>query len=199
METPDPLAMMQPLWEAPYHQLPPASDCSPGRGPLFLCLGRAPPAGGNEPWGSARLGSRGGDGWRGHFRAHPLPPSCCSPARGHPRGQQQPPSALSSPRLPQELPPRFCASLSTSKPRPHRVCKERRLGLLPAPAAGGFLQQVALWADGPAKAAAVGGSLPLGRRGSELGCFEATKGDGTGCPAQDIPGGLEPRSSQSWR
>ncbi|EOB08888.1 hypothetical protein Anapl_10202 [Anas platyrhynchos] len=96
---------------------------------------------------------------------------------------------------PCRLPPCSCASLSSSKPWPHRVWEERRLGLLPVPAARGFLQQVALWADGPAKAAAVGVPFPWAGEAQSWAALkpqkemaqiifcEATKGDGNavGC------------------
>lgn len=82
-------------------------------------------------------------------------PQLLLPIPGPPEG-----TAVATPLSSPQLPPCSCASLSSSKPWPHRVWEERRLGLLPVPAARGFLQQVALWADGPAKAAAVGVPFP---------------------------------------
>lgn len=193
IETPDPLAMMQPLSEALDHQLllPPTAHGAGGR--YFCASAEPPPAGGNEPLGTAQLGSRGGDGWRGHFRAHPLPPSCCSPSRGPLRGQQWPPSALPSAaslllRIPEQQQALASPGLGGEKARASPCACSRRISPASCP--------LGRWT---CQSSSCGGSLPLGRRGSELGCLEARKGDGTVCPAQDIPGGLGPRSSQSWR
>lgn len=116
-------------------------------------------------------------------------PQLLLPIPGPPEG-----TAVATPLSSPQLPPCSCASLG-SKPWPHWVWEERRLGLLPVPAAGGFLQQVALWADGPAKAAAVGVPLPWAGEAQSWAALkpqkemaqiifcEATKGDGNavGC------------------